>query len=256
MSENTEPKNRACTYTGVHFGAAYPDAVCIDGLLWDLDSCAEPGGPLRNGGEIPCPTCNHESWLEHARDQIENDGYLAADRGLPAECCPWPERAVKNPMDGLEQFAAADGEKFKEFWMSGWRECHADATPETQPSKAKPLPVQAVAPVTETLTTDRNDPGLREHRPDGQQEKYLVLSAEERAQGFVRPVRTAYRHLACRSVTTMGLALSETYARKPDFYDGTYCCKCGTHFNLIDLNGERAFVWLENDGREVAGVGE
>jgi hypothetical protein len=32
-------------------------------------------------------------------------------------------------------------------------------------------------------------------RPDGQQKTYLVLSAEECAKGFVRPVRTTYRHV-------------------------------------------------------------
>lgn len=32
-------------------------------------------------------------------------------------------------------------------------------------------------------------------RADGQHEAYWVLSAEERAKGFVRPVRTKYRHV-------------------------------------------------------------
>lgn len=44
------------------------------------------------------------------------------------------------------------------------------------------------------LTTDPDDPGLRQHRGDGQQEVYLVLSEEERAKGFVRPLRRSYRH--------------------------------------------------------------
>jgi hypothetical protein len=48
------------------------------------------------------------------------------------------------------------------------------------------------------LTTDPNDPCLREHEPDGQQSCYLVLSEEERAKGFVRPVRTKYIHVGCR----------------------------------------------------------
>lgn len=51
-----------CCYTGEHFGANYPDACCIDGYLWDLDSCDEPGGALRRGGEIPCPECNSEEY--------------------------------------------------------------------------------------------------------------------------------------------------------------------------------------------------
>ena len=52
-----EPPN-GCDYTGYDFGAPYPDSCCIDGYLWDLDSCDEPGGGLRSGGDIPCPRCN------------------------------------------------------------------------------------------------------------------------------------------------------------------------------------------------------
>lgn len=80
----------------------------------------------------------------------------------------------------------------------------------------------------------------RELRPDGQQKGYVVLSDEERAKGFVRPVRRSYKHLTCGSVTTMGLALAETYARDPKFYSGTYCCACGSHFP-VGADGE--FVW-------------
>jgi len=86
------------------------------------------------------------------------------------------------------------------------------------------------------ITTDRNDPGLAKIKSDGQQESYLVLSDEERAKGFVRPVRTSYIHLACGTETTMGLALSETYARNPKFYGGTFCCHCGRHFRLVDYD--------------------
>lgn len=90
------------------------------------------------------------------------------------------------------------------------------------------------------VTSDRNDPGLSNVGPDGMQESYLVLSDEERAKGFIRPVRTAYVHLTCGTVTTMGEAIAETYARQPGFYGGTYCVSCGTHFPVGE-NGE--FVW-------------
>lgn len=46
-----------------------------------------------------------------------------------------------------------------------------------------------------SLTTDPNDPNLHKTKPNGQQESYLVLSDEERAKGFVRPVRRSYRHI-------------------------------------------------------------
>lgn len=45
------------------------------------------------------------------------------------------------------------------------------------------------------LTTDKESPCLKEIKADGQQECYLILSEEERAKGFIRPVRTKYRHV-------------------------------------------------------------
>jgi len=74
----------------------------------------------------------------------------------------------------------------------------------------------------------------------GQQEGYVVLAEEERAKGFVRPVRRSYKHLKCGSVTTMAQTIAETYARDPFFYSGTFCCACGAHFPVGD-DGE--FVW-------------
>ena len=49
-----------------------------------------------------------------------------------------------------------------------------------------------------SLTTDPNDPRLCrgiDNEPSPQCETYLVLSEEERAKGFVRPVRTSYIHV-------------------------------------------------------------
>ncbi len=98
-----------------------------------------------------------------------------------------------------------------------------------------------------SLTTDRNDPELRETLPDGQQKTYLVLSDEERAKGFVRAVHRTYLHVACGTTTSMGQALAETYARDPKFYSGTFCCHCGKHFNLTDAEGKPAFLWVDDD---------
>lgn len=44
------------------------------------------------------------------------------------------------------------------------------------------------------LTTDKNNECLNEKKDNGQQECYLILSDEEKAKGFVRPVRTSYIH--------------------------------------------------------------
>lgn len=98
------------------------------------------------------------------------------------------------------------------------------------------------------LTDDPNDPNLRKIGPDGMQESYLVLSDEERAKGFVRPVRRSYLHERCGAVTTMGQAIAETYARDPHFYGGTYCARCGTHFP-VGPDGE--FVWATGRAEKV-----
>lgn len=57
------------------FGAHYPDARCIDGYLWDLDAYED--GMLTSGGEVPCPYCNAKDFIEHRRDEILDDGWLA-----------------------------------------------------------------------------------------------------------------------------------------------------------------------------------
>jgi hypothetical protein len=136
-----------------------------------------------------------------------------------------------------------------------------------------------------TCTTD-GKPLNQSPNDVGQHQNYVVLCAEERAKGFVRPVRTSYKHIGirpkyptrelteeeherydkfkyvvyeeypedkrplmgrfwteadlnsgCGTVTTMGSALSETYARDPKFYGSTYCCGCGKHLPV------EQFVW-------------
>jgi len=81
-------------------------------------------------------------------------------------------------------------------------------------------------------TTNPNDPGLghgTDDKPAQQNEKYLVLSEDERNRGFVRPVRRTYIHDVCGAATTMSQALAETYAAQPKFYGATYCVGCRMH---------------------------
>jgi hypothetical protein len=98
----------------------------------------------------------------------------------------------------------------------------------------------------------------------GQYEDYIVLCPDERAKGFIRPVRNKYVHVgidghevdpnnpakhgrtgnACGVETRMGNALSETYARDPKFYGATFCVGCSKHLPV----GE--FVWSQ-DGEVV-----
>lgn len=111
-------------------------------------------------------------------------------------------------------------------------------TPKPPPADRAAVTLTDGSPVT---------PDHREINPaTGMQKGYVVLSEEERAKGFIRPVRRAYTHDKCGGVTTMGRALAETYARDPHFYNGTYCAHCGTHFPVGE-NGE--FVWTGTQER-------
>ena len=60
-----------------HFGADYPDAVCIDGYLWDLDSGDRDG--LTIGGDDPCPICNKDKWLDSV---MENEEFESKEDAL------------------------------------------------------------------------------------------------------------------------------------------------------------------------------
>lgn len=44
----------------------------------------------------------------------------------------------------------------------------------------------------------------------------------------------------CGTVTTMGVAIAETYARNPTFYGSTFCCGCGVH---LPVGEQGEFVW-------------
>lgn len=93
--------------------------------------------------------------------------------------------------------------------------------------------------MSNTTLTDGSPvtPDHRDINPEtGQQKGYVVLTAEERAKGFVRPVRRSYVHLTCGAVTTMAQSIAETYAREPGFYSGTFCCACRVHRPLAEFH--------------------
>lgn len=75
---------------------------------------------------------------------------------------------------------------------------------------------------------------------EGQHKSYIVLCEEERKKGWVRPYRTSYRHNVCGTITNMGPALAETYARDPFFYSHTFCVECNKHFPVAE------FTWVTN----------
>jgi len=93
-------------------------------------------------------------------------------------------------------------------------------------------------------TTNPEDPRLThgvDDAPTSQAPVYLVLSDDERARGFVRPVRRSYQHaIGCGAVTTMRLAIAETYARQPDYYGATYCTGCSMHRPVSE------FTWVDD----------
>jgi hypothetical protein len=98
-------------------------------------------------------------------------------------------------------------------------------------------------------TEDPQDPRLThgiDQDPAEQAAAYLVLSEQERAEGFIRPVRRTYIHLVCGTATTMSRPIAETYARRPGFYGATYCMRCCRHLPVGEA-GE--FVW--EDGTKV-----
>lgn len=100
---------------------------------------------------------------------------------------------------------------------------------------------------TALCTTDGRSPEearASQTNETGQHASYIVLCDAERAKGFVRPYRDAYKHRTCGTVTTMGRALSETYARDPTFYGATFCCHCNRHLPVSE------FVWT-SDGHQV-----
>jgi hypothetical protein len=77
---------------------------------------------------------------------------------------------------------------------------------------------------------------------DGQNSTHYTLPQEELDKDFVRPVRSSYKHLVCGTVTTMGIKIAQTYARKPDQYTTTWCMSCKAY---LPVGADGEFVWDE-----------
>lgn len=84
-----------CGHEGRYFGAVYPDGVCCDGHMWDLDSCDEPGGSLSSGGDLPCPSCNTRAYLAYVLQDIRDD---ICEPGFPTPAARW-ETLLKSMFD-------------------------------------------------------------------------------------------------------------------------------------------------------------
>lgn len=79
---------KGCRNEFPYFGASYPDARCIDGYLWDMDSgeSDENGSYFTIGGDDPCPFCNTEEWL---------DSVVGIQFDTREEALAWRDRLIK-----------------------------------------------------------------------------------------------------------------------------------------------------------------
>lgn len=162
---------------------------------------------------------------------------------------------LKPDADGIGHIIFSPGQAryFAELILKHAAQAERDAREKSDADRrkvAEAIPVDRDARVLTDGSPVTDD--HRELRPDGQQKGYIVLTKDERAKGFVRPFRDAYRHTTCGKITTMGREIAETYARDPTFYSGTFCTTCRGHFPVGE-GGE--FTWYEMDGREGPKVG-
>lgn len=101
-----------CNIEFPHFGASYPDAHCIDGYLWDMDSYED--GVYTIGGYDPCPFCNTEAWLKTVLDNEDFENREEALEWVEKMREKWgAENPFKEPIDGV-LYAATCGIKNKE----------------------------------------------------------------------------------------------------------------------------------------------
>lgn len=66
---------------------------------------------------------------------------------------------------------------------------------------------------------------------EGECIQFVTLSQPDAAQAQVRGLHPT----GCGTVTTMGQALSETYARDPEFYGATFCAGCNVHLPVSEF---------------------
>lgn len=111
-----------------------------------------------------------------------------------------------------------------------------------------------------SLTTDRNHPGLNKPTASGQNEAYIILSDDERAEGFIRPVRREYIHVG-RNVAAhyKGIHRMLDDAEKAQYADKKYVAvmtvltnedgsfRGGTYVTQEELNAY-------NNGTRVGGI--
>jgi hypothetical protein len=107
-----------CDYQGYEFGGGYLDSVCIDGYLWDADSgeAGEDGLWYYDwGGDIPCPICNHDEWVQYFDSELFDRGYCEFEKGTPFEKLEIKSRYSQ------------DDKIFLGWMQDGWNEARQDS---------------------------------------------------------------------------------------------------------------------------------
>lgn len=102
--------------------------------------------------------------------------------------------------------------------------------------------------VSGKLVPDRGGAPTDEKLPDGQLADHFVLCPEDRAKGYVEPLRLDYIHETCGTITSMPRACAETYAAEPEYYGRTFCCQCGDYF---PVGADGQFIWNDGSGQKV-----
>jgi hypothetical protein len=104
-----------CEFTCSMFGAAYEDGTCIEGYMWDLDSC-DGDRMLTSGGEIPCPKCNTAAYLQ---DQAERASDDCPNPGTPSPAQFW-EGTIRICLDLNPEVTQQTLRAMKPFEMADW----------------------------------------------------------------------------------------------------------------------------------------
>ncbi|RQW76761.1 MAG: hypothetical protein EHM14_15870 [Methanothrix sp.] len=73
--------------------------------------------------------------------------------------------------------------------------------------------------------------------------KFEVYPEGEKSTGRFWTQKDFDAMKGCGVLTTMGLAIAETYARDPKYYGATFCCGCDKHLPVEE------FVWDGTDER-------
>lgn len=180
-----------------------------------------------------------------AEGKIKGDG---DDRGTTRDALKQASAALDaaREMKATYERDFAMASDFPPMGFSGGQciSCHTDHAEWTKPCEMVP-PVDR----SQRTTSDGEPPTCDGPAPKpidpktGQHESYWVLSEDERAKGFVRPLRRTYYH-RCGCATSMGISIAETYARDPKFYSHTFCCACQKHLPVGEFTWDGAIEKL------------